>query len=1089
MAQWKEFGRRVGRSGDAARRVRRHRGAIWRLAARSEALEQRVLLFGQGSDAVTDGGVVALPEVAETTDAYACASSTIPSSILNAAALLPSIEMRGNYILTAVSNAGTLGTGYRTVPGLIYDPSGTGAFDPNTDYIAPLDPFEEFSIKVDGRITENNNNSYTSPAMLPIALENLAGTAGYANYVRWTGATARCRVTHDYYFDPQDQWINIKTTITAIDALKAVEFLRSIDPDPDVWSGGSTFTQNVRGYPGLPPENYVEATAPVSGRRIALYCGIPGIHNTMISRLWSTDPDTALAGINDGDGDYTIGMGFDIGDMEAGQTVELVYQYIFQMGELVIKHAPVAYDRSLSTDEDTAISDVVTATDVHGDTLMYSAVAQPSHGTLSLQTDGIFTYTPASKYFGPDSFTYRANDGKWDSNIATVSITVRPHKPTDLSLSPSSIPENQPSGTVVGTLSTTSRDADDTFTYSLVSGVGTSNASFSIVGDQLQSAASFDYEAKSSYSIRVRTTDSDGFFFEKVLTITVTNTNEVPTDIILINTLVAENQSSGTIVGPLASSDPDFGDALTCAYTLVTGTGDDDNASFTISSSQLLTAASFILADRSTYSVRLRTTDAGGLSFEKAIIIHVVSIALSNTTVPENQPNGTLIGTLSCSNADAFSSLTYSLAPGTGGEDNGGFAVVGNQLLTAGPLNYEGKNWYSIRIRSSNLGVVIYEAIYPIAITNENESPTNVLLSGSGVPEGQPIGTKVGRLSATDSDGDDTFTYTLVPGPGSDDNASFRITGNRLVTASTFNYIPGREYAVRIRATDAGVLSVEKELGIPILAVFEFGRVDGRSNKNVSIADSDGDVVTFKLSGGGMGSFWGNQVGLIDTTATSTLSISVKKGRNGDGLYHIGDITSDGLLKSISAKSVIESGEVLINSLARSAGKATASLTFRQISDANICVQGLPLASIAVSGDVTNSRIVTTGSIKKMSVATLLNSDILVGVAADCAEHFATTEDFVDTSAKLESLKVSGRKLPSSATHPADVAGSHISAPSVGTIALLNVPAGTDPLVHVLTDVGTLTVTQSKLTSTAMFGTGTWKKPGTRPAIWQVLGQ
>jgi hypothetical protein len=273
------------------------------------------------------------------------------------------------------------------------------------------------------------------------------------------------------------------------------------------------------------------------------------------------------------------------------------------------------------------------------------------------------------------------------------------------------------------------------------------------------------------------------------------------------------------------------------------------------------------------------------------------------------------------------------------------------------------------------------------------------------------------------------------------------------------------------------------------VAVFEFGRVDGRSNKNLSIADSagDGDVVTFKLSGGGMGSFWGNQVGLIDTTATSTLSISVKKGKYGDGLYHLGDITSDGLLKSISANSVVESGEVLLNSLGRSAGKATASLTFRQISDASICVQGFPVASIAVSGDVTNSRIVTTGSIKKMSVATLLDSDILVGVAADCAEHFAAAEDFANPSAKLESLKVSGRKLPSKTSHPAYVAGSHISAPSVGMVTLLNVPDGSGPVVHVLTDAGTLTVTQSKLTSTPMFPPGTWKKPGQRPPIWQTL--
>jgi VCBS repeat-containing protein len=53
-------------------------------------------------------------------------------------------------------------------------------------------------------------------------------------------------------------------------------------------------------------------------------------------------------------------------------------------------------------------------------------VAGPAHGTLTLAANGGFTYTPAANYNGPDSFTYRANDGTADSNVATVSIAVAP---------------------------------------------------------------------------------------------------------------------------------------------------------------------------------------------------------------------------------------------------------------------------------------------------------------------------------------------------------------------------------------------------------------------------------------------------------------------------------------------------------------------------------------------------------------------------------------------------------------------------------------------------------------------------------------
>ncbi len=100
--------------------------------------------------------------------------------------------------------------------------------------------------------------------------------------------------------------------------------------------------------------------------------------------------------------------------------------------------------------------------------------------------------------------------------------------PTDITLSPNSIAENQPSGTAVGTLGTSDPDAGDSFTYSLVSGAGSAdNASFTISGGTLQSAAIFNFEAKNSYSIRVRTTDQGGLWYEKSFTIRVTDVDEI----------------------------------------------------------------------------------------------------------------------------------------------------------------------------------------------------------------------------------------------------------------------------------------------------------------------------------------------------------------------------------------------------------------------------------------------------------------------------------------------------------------------------------------------------------------------------------
>ena len=64
-----------------------------------------------------------------------------------------------------------------------------------------------------------------------------------------------------------------------------------------------------------------------------------------------------------------------------------------------------------------------------GDTLTAALVNGPHHGTLTLNANGSFTYTPTTGYSGADSFTYKANDGTADSNVATVSLTIVNHAP------------------------------------------------------------------------------------------------------------------------------------------------------------------------------------------------------------------------------------------------------------------------------------------------------------------------------------------------------------------------------------------------------------------------------------------------------------------------------------------------------------------------------------------------------------------------------------------------------------------------------------------------------------------------------------
>ncbi|MCA9169716.1 MAG: tandem-95 repeat protein, partial [Planctomycetales bacterium] len=94
-----------------------------------------------------------------------------------------------------------------------------------------------------------------------------------------------------------------------------------------------------------------------------------------------------------------------------------------------VNDAPVAVDDSFTIDEDSPLS-VATAGllgndfDVDSSPLTASLQVGPNHGTLTLNADGSFNYAPAPNYFGTDSFTYVANDGTLNSNVATVNITI-----------------------------------------------------------------------------------------------------------------------------------------------------------------------------------------------------------------------------------------------------------------------------------------------------------------------------------------------------------------------------------------------------------------------------------------------------------------------------------------------------------------------------------------------------------------------------------------------------------------------------------------------------------------------------------------
>jgi uncharacterized repeat protein (TIGR01451 family) len=247
---------------------------------------------------------------------------------------------------------------------------------------------------------------------------------------------------------------------------------------------------------------------------------------------------------------------------------------------VTVNHPPVARNDGAATDEDNPVTvgapgvlnndsdadagDNLTVTAVHTSGTIGVVTAWNADGSFTYDPNGLFEYLRAGRS-ATDSFTYTVSDGNGGNDTATVTITINgvDDAPTDISLDNNSVAENQPSGTLVGSFSTTDADSGDTFTYSLVSGIGDNdNASFTIVGNHLRTAASFNYETKNSYSIRVRTTDSGVLHYEKVFIITITNGNDLPVAVDDSDTTPADTPVTIDVLHN--DSDPD-GDTLTIA--------------------------------------------------------------------------------------------------------------------------------------------------------------------------------------------------------------------------------------------------------------------------------------------------------------------------------------------------------------------------------------------------------------------------------------------------------------------------------------------------------------------------------------------
>jgi hypothetical protein len=440
--------------------------------------------------------------------------------------------------------------------------------------------------------------------------------------------------------------------------------------------------------------------------------------------------------------------------------------------------------------------------------------------------------------------------------------------PTGVSLSGGTVDENQPVNTLAGTLSATDLDAGAAFTFSLGCAVaGADDASFNINGTGVQTSAVFDFETKPSYAICIRVTDQGGLSFDKNFNITVGNINEGAVDIALSVNTVDENQPVNTVIGILSATDPDVGATFT--FSLSCTVAGVDDASFNISGTNLRASVVFNFEAKPAYVVCIRATDQGGLSFDKHFAVTVKNVneapsspSLSNSTIDENRPANSIIGTLSATDPDAGAALSFSLTCAVAGGDDSSFNISGVTLHSSAVFDFEAKTSYTVCVRVADQGGLSFDKIFTVMINDLNEAPTGISQAGSSIDENQPANSLVGILSATDPDEGSSFTFSLACAVAGADDASFNISGANLQSSSVFDFEAKTSYSICVRATDQGGLSFDQAFTVTVNNINEApgdlsltnATIDENLPDNtivgtLSAVDPDaGDTLTFSLA-------------------------------------------------------------------------------------------------------------------------------------------------------------------------------------------------------------------------------------------------
>ncbi|MDB5335101.1 MAG: outer rane adhesin like protein [Planctomycetaceae bacterium] len=560
-------------------------------------------------------------------------------------------------------------------------------------------------------------------------------------------------------------------------------------------------------------------------------------------------------------------------------------------------HAPVARPITINVAADTPFSGGLTGTDSDNDSLTFSAGStQASHGAATINSDGSFTYSPGSGYIGPDSFSFKVNDGTTNSADALVTVNVgsgADHAPTATSISINVATDTQFAGALSG------NDVDG---VPLTFSQGHTLAAHGTV--------SISQNGNFTYTPNVGYTGADSFSFaasdgtfsstnDGIVSVQVANPtggNTAP----VANAISIHVGLNTTFVGGLSGSDAD-GDPLTFStgsiaaqhgslginsngtfnYTPNTGYVGSDSFSFKVNDGTINSADALV------------SVTVGGTTNHPPVAAPV--------TINDVPMNTSFSGTLQGSDSDG-DALTFSA--GSTAPAHGTVQISANGAFNYTPNNgFTGTDSFSFKV---NDGTV-----------NSADALVTLHISGSGSQNTPPVATAVninvglnttfiGGLSGTDADGD---PLTFSAGSTAAAHGTLNINAN-----GSFTYTPNNNYtgsdAFSFKVNDGTVNSADALVSIQVGTASNTPPVANPVSIGVAFnttfigsltgSDVDGDPLTF--SAGSTAAAHGT----LNINANGTFSYTPNNGYSGSDSFSFK--VNDGTTNSADALVSVQVG-------------------------------------------------------------------------------------------------------------------------------------------------------------------------------------